>query len=153
MTGYLFSSCAKWLNESGSIHFDFIWSYMNFSHSSGRNKMDKIILYCCLLCYSIIMSETSAYETTGCNVSIEQSKHADIPPVILESEQSYYSNTNGKSFRRVPKFVGSIQLNASIDSGSFRFEVSRLRTHTVMFAYNGTHICSSAQLRLETDTC
>ena len=50
-------------------------------------------------------------------------------------------------------FVAGTQLNSTETTGSFRFDVSRSRTQTIKFAYNGTHICSSAQLRLETDTC
>ena len=49
--------------------------------------------------------------------------------------------------------VVGTQLNSSKTTGSFQFEVSRSRTQTLNFAYNGTHICSSAQLRLELDTC
>ena len=70
--------------------------------------MNSMTLSLCLLCmfYSISVSETVGAEVTGdCNVTIGLSRDTEFPTVILESEQSYYSNTNGQSYRRVPKFV------------------------------------------------
>ena len=72
------------------------------------NRMNNMILSWCLLCmfYSISVSETDGAEVTDdCNVTIGLSRDTEFPTVILESEQSYYSNTNGRSYRRVPIFV------------------------------------------------
>ena len=74
----------------------------------GKNMMDRKIfsaLYLLYMCYSISFTEILAEETEDCNVAVEQPLDTKLPAIIVESEQSYYSNTNGQSYRRVPVFV------------------------------------------------
>lgn len=116
--------------------------------------METYILYVfSLLCFGIRLSETSDLKPVECNASISRSQTAELPQVLLKAEHSYSSVTNGNPYSKEPKFVGSVNLGGNVTSASLKVEVTNSHLQTVTFAYNGTHICSSAQLRLETDTC
>ena len=88
-----------------------------------------------------------------CNVSIDAASAEELPPIIFEAEHFYGSNTNGESYKRTPAVVGSVRLDGTKRSDYFIVDASNSNKQKVKFDYNGTHICSTPQLRLETDTC
>ena len=116
--------------------------------------MERIIIYCCLVLYvNTKLSVSSDPENVECIASIAQSQTTDLPSIILEAVHSYSSVTNGRPYSKGPTPVGSVHLGANISSSTISVDVTDSHTQKVTFAYNGSHVCSSAQLRLEKDTC
>ena len=107
-----------------------------------------------ILCFSVIIM-VKVYSIAGrreCIPTIEPSSR-DVTPAIIEAEHSYSSVTNGNPYSKDPVSVGSVRLDETTKSGVIAVKVSRSYVQNVTFAYNETHVCSSAQLQLETDIC
>lgn len=116
--------------------------------------MEKIIIYFCfVLIVNNKFSEVLSEEPVECIPAIEESQTLDLEPIIVVAEHLYSSVTNGRPYSKGPSVVGNLHLGGNVTTTSFSVSVSRSNVQKVTIAYNGTHVCSSAQLRLEKDTC
>ena len=111
-----------------------------------------IVLFFLLFC-GINISEASDERPVQCNVSILDSGKQDLPQIVIKAEHLYSSVTNGSPYSKEPELVKIVRLGGTDTFASFNVTVDSSLTQTVTVAYNGTHICSSAQLRLVKDTC
>lgn len=103
--------------------------------------------------FNIGLSETSDLKPVDCNATISMSLTMDSPEILVRAEHLYSSVTNGSPYSKGPNPAGDVRLGGNVTFGSLKVEVTDSLLQTVTFAYNGTHICSSAQKRFEKDTC
>ena len=106
-----------------------------------------------LLWFSIGLSDASDLKPVECNASVSMSQSMDLPEIMVRAEHLYSSVTNGSPYSKGPNPAGDVRLGGNVTFGSLKVDVTNSLLQTVTFAYNGTHICSSAQQRLEKDTC
>lgn len=117
--------------------------------------MDKI--FCTLVLVHVnvfaVCSTTADVPPIECNTTVDETTETSLPFVKLNIEHLYSSVTNGVPYSSAPKIVPGVTFGGNISSYVVSVTVSRSNTQKITFAYNGSHICASAQLRLETDTC
>lgn len=112
-----------------------------------------------ILCNLVLVTSFAAYSATSdvsqiqCNATVDETTETSLPFVILNIEHLYSSVTNGVPYSKAPSIVPGVTFGGNISSYAVSVAVSRSNTQKITFAYNGSHICASAQLRLETDTC
>ncbi|CAG2199564.1 unnamed protein product [Mytilus edulis] len=88
-----------------------------------------------------------------CNATFDKTTKTSLPSVLLSIEHLFHSVTNSEPYSSSPKIVPGVTFGGNISSYAVSVTVSRSYRQKITFAYNGSHICATAQHRLETDTC
>jgi len=115
--------------------------------------MDKIFCTLVLVTLFAVYSGTADVPQIECNATLDETTEDSLPSVKLNIEHLYSSVTNGVPYSKAPSMVPGVTFGGNISSYVVSVTVSRSNTQKITFAYNGSHICASAQLRLETDIC